>query len=316
MAMPEATAMEDWLEQHAQRGELLGAWPVRQGRSKQVPHRQPSARGASPPPAAAGRLHSLPSLLYIPIAFFIYKEFGASSAKMILLQWGIYSIVFLLIIISTKPSFHLLHGEWQDLKKENKQYGFQLYLGSLVMVATGYIAGITLGIVNPDNSEVGFYTLALTVTAPLQTLPAVIGTTYFKQFATQPRIPQKVMLATLVVTTLSCIAFLFLIKPVVKFLYTDSYSSVGTYARWLSLGYCIHGIGDMINRYLGSHGQGKSIRNSSIMNGVFKLFGYTVLVYFMGTSGAILTSILCSFIYCGALLYYYYQFVKGQEFNE
>ena len=30
MAMPEATAMEEWLEQHAQRGELLGAWPVRQ----------------------------------------------------------------------------------------------------------------------------------------------------------------------------------------------------------------------------------------------------------------------------------------------
>ena len=30
MAMPEATTMEDWLEKHAQRGELLGAWPVRQ----------------------------------------------------------------------------------------------------------------------------------------------------------------------------------------------------------------------------------------------------------------------------------------------
>lgn len=49
---------------------------------------------------------------------------------------------------------------------------------------------------------------------------------------------------------------------------------------WLSVGFSIHGFGDMINRYLGSHGQGVSIRNSSISNGVFKLFGYTVLVYF------------------------------------
>ena len=46
---------------------------------------------------------------------------------------------------------------------------------------------------NEDNTEVGFYTLALTVTTPLSTLPAIIGTTYFKQFATQPRIPSKVL---------------------------------------------------------------------------------------------------------------------------
>ncbi len=61
------------------------------------------------------------------------------------------------------------------------------------MVASNYLAGITLGVFNEDNTEVGFYTLALTVTTPLSTLPAIIGTTYFKQFATQPCIPSKVL---------------------------------------------------------------------------------------------------------------------------
>ena len=49
------------------------------------------------------------------------------------------------------------------------------------MVASNYLAGITLGVFNEDNTEVGFYTLALTVTTPLSTLPAIIGTTYSLQ---------------------------------------------------------------------------------------------------------------------------------------
>ena len=65
----------------------------------------------------------------------------------------------------------------------------------------------------------------------------------------------------------------------------------------------------MINRYLGSHGQGKAIRNSSIANGLFKIFGYTVLVYYFNTAGALLTNVLCSVLYCVLLIYYYRRFI-------
>ena len=79
----------------------------------------------------------------------------------------------------------------------------------------------------------------------------------------------------------------------------------------MALGFSIHGIGDMINRYLGSHGQGKSIRNSSVINGLFKVFGFTVLVYLLNTKGAIITNIVCSILYCGILLMYYVKFVRN-----
>ncbi len=70
---------------------------------------------------------------------------------------------------------------------------------------------------------------------------------------------------------------------------------------------------DMINRYLGSHGQGKAIRNSSIANGVFKIFGYTTFVYLFNTEGALLTNVLCSIIYCTTLIYYYQKFISVQN---
>lgn len=255
----------------------------------------------------------LPYLLYVPAGYLVYKYIGATSSTMILLQWGIYTMVYAVIIISTRPLFGHLSPIWQRMRAENRDYGFQLYIGSLVMVATNYLAGISLGYFNAENSEVGFYTLALTVTSPLATLPKIVGTTYFKRFATQPCIPRKVILLTLALTIGTCIAFLLVIRYVVVFLYTEQYAVVATYASYLSVAYCLHGLGDMFNRYLGSHGQGKSIRNASIANGVFKFFGFTALVAIFNTNGAVMTVIVCDIIYFACLIYYYRKFITNGD---
>ena len=217
----------------------------------------------------------LPPLFYVPTAYLIYQYTGANASKMIALQWGFVTVILSIIIISTRPIFSNLYYIWEKLKIENRNYGIQLYIGSLFMVATNYIAGITLGVFNENNTDVGFYTLALTITTPLSTLPAIIGTTYFKEFAHLPKIPDKVMIASLLLTIISCLCFIICIKPLVSLLYSDRYESVGLYACILAVGFSLHGFGDMINRYLGSHGQGKPIRNASIANGIFKI----ILIY-------------------------------------
>lgn len=255
----------------------------------------------------------LPYLIYVPLAYTCYSLFGVSSTIMVLLQWGIYSLVFIGIILSTRPLFRNLKPIWSSLQEENRKYGIQLYIGSLVMVATNYLAGISLGYFNSENSEVGFYTLALTVTSPLVALPTIVGTTYFKKFASQSCIPTKVIVFTVLMTMATCILFLLLIHPVVTFLYTEQYAIVGTYAAYLSVGFCIHGLGDMFNRYLCSHGQGIAIRNASIVNGVIKILGYVVLVMLFNTQGAIATTIICDVVYFACLLYYYKKFVKASS---
>lgn len=257
----------------------------------------------------------LPFLVYVPIGYIVYSHFGATPTRMILLQWGLYSLIFMVIVIATRPLFRDLRPIWKILNEENHRYGLQLYIGSLVMVSTNYLAGISLGYFNQDNSEVGFYTLALTVTTPLSALPSIIGTTYFKKFAKQPCIPRKVVMTTMTMTMVSCVVFVLLIHPVVRFLYTDKYSVVGTYASILSIGFCIHGLGDMFNRYLCSHGQGISVRNASIANGIFKILGYTVLVALFNTNGAIATTITCDVVYFACLIYYYIRFTKCATAN-
>lgn len=253
----------------------------------------------------------LPPFFYCIIAYWIFSTYGASPTKMLLLYNGTIVIILSCIIWSTMPSFNSLKATFKILNKENRKYGINIYIGSLVGVSTSYISGITLGLFCDTNLEVGFYTLATTISTPLMMLPNIIGTTYFKSFAVLNVIEKRVLLGSIFLTLLSLIVYIMLIKYIVALLYNDSYFSVSIYASWLAIGMCVHGLGDMFNRFLGAHGQGLQIRNAAFSCGIITLIGSILFVYLFGIRGAILTSILSSTIYLLVLVYYYIHFVKS-----
>jgi len=252
----------------------------------------------------------LPVMCFIPVALLVYPRYGADSRMVLWLQWGICSAVLVGIVVSTRPSFRGIRPLFGELKQENRTYGIHLYLGSLAMVATNYLSGVTLGIFNDDNANVGFFTLALSLAQPISYLPGIVGTTFFKQFVHEPCIPRRVMLVTLAITVLSCLGFIVLIGPIVS-LYDESYHVVARYAAWLAVGFSLHGAGDMINRYLGSHGQGRSIRDSSFACGAVKIVGSVLLVWLWNVEGAVLTAILSSAVYTVTLYGKYRKFVAS-----
>lgn len=253
----------------------------------------------------------LPSLFYCIVACWIFSSYGATPVRMLLLYNGTAVITLVCVICSTKPSFASLKTAFEDLNSENKKYGINIYLGSLVGVSTSYVSGITLGAFCESNVNVGFYTLAATISTPLMMLPGIIGTTYFKRFTSQNYIDKKVLCSSFILTILSWLVFVLLIKYIVAFLYDESYYSVGIYASWLAIGMCAHGLGDMFNRFLGAHGQGIQIRNAAFSCGIITMIGSVVLVYFFGIKGAICTKILASVSYLFVLVYYYARFVKS-----
>lgn len=257
---------------------------------------------------AAARL--LPSSIYLAIAYFVYRQFGASNWLMLVLQNGIALLVLSVIIGYNKPSFKNLKQTFKALQKENKSYGLQVYYGSLANVSVQYIAGITLGLFAVNNANVGFYSLALTVTGPLAMLPSIIGTTYFKRFAHENSISRKILLSTFSMALLSMIGFVILIYPIVGILYDDRYSDVALFACILAIGFTFHGLGDVFNRFLGAHGQGKPLRNGAFISGIIALLGFTIGVYFFGIWGAIITKILASLAYFASMLAFYICFIK------
>lgn len=253
----------------------------------------------------------LPQSLYLIIAFVIYKLSGASAEKMLFLQNGISLIVLAVLILNNSPNFSHIKISLKKINKENKNYGLQVYYGSLAAVSVQYIAGLSLGVFSSDNTEVGFYTLALTVTFPLSMLPNVIGTTYFKQFTHQDSIPKKILLSTYIMSFISLIGFVLLIYPVVKIIYDESYSNVAIYASTMAIGFTLHGLGDVYNRFLGAHGKGVYLRNGAFVCGLISLIGYTLGIYLWGIIAAILTRIISSVSYFIIMLLYYKLYKKN-----
>lgn len=252
----------------------------------------------------------LPTFCYIVTAVVLYNFFPATPLLMLSLYNGIAVLILSVIIYSTKPDFKDLKDSLKTLNEENKRYGLQVYIGSLAGVSTSYIAGITLGSFCSSNASVGFYTLALTIATPLSMLPATIGTTYFKQFANQKQIEKKIIYASILMTLMTLVVFILSIDLIIQILYDEKYSSVGTYASFLAIATSMHGLGDMFNRFLGAHGQGKQIRNGAFACGIITTIGSIILVYYWQISGAIITKILGSMTYMIMMVYYYKAFTK------
>lgn len=253
----------------------------------------------------------LPYLVYIPLGYIWYSSYGSSATTLMLLQNGCAIAIYLLLIFHLRPSFKNLKPIFELLKKENREYGFHVYVGSVLAVSLGYVSGITLGIFEENNVDVGFYTLALTVAAPLMLLPTIVGTTHFKEFANTDKISSSVVKNTIIVSGISLFAFILMIVPLVKWAYSEAYAPVGYYASIIAIGMVFHGFGDMYNRFLGAHGKGKEIRNSAIVTGIVQLAGSVILVYYIGINGAIATKIISSVAYFSLMVFYYNKFRRG-----
>lgn len=254
-----------------------------------------------------------PGLLYIAgsIVLIIFTtHFNLSTA--LLLNLGIAGVVTILMILTLKPRFAQLKKHLNDIWQENRVNGSHVYVGSLASVATAQLIGIALGYY-ADMESVGYYSLALVVTTPLQFIPMVIGTTLFKSFVNRPSISSRTILATMLPTAGSLIIFWLIIDRVVILFYSDKYLPVVSFSRILAIGMAFHGLGGFFNRFLGAHGKGKELRNAALSTGGIILLGCLVLLPCYGALGAAVVRTFSSFVFFMVTGLYYRKIVADQS---
>lgn len=254
-------------------------------------------------------LTSIPLLIYLVLAYFINKILPFNLDFILLFYYGITLLIIILIIIKLKPKFDIKKSLISELLLENKNNGRPVYFGSLAGVATTHIAGLSISYFL-DNTQVGFYMLALTICGPLLVIPSVLGTTFFKKFVDLKKIPSKVFLFSLLITLIALIFFYSLIDVIIVYFYTEEFLPVASISKYLIIGFIFHGIGDLINRFLGAKGKGKLLRNAAIFVGIVNVLGYTILIKNFNINGAVFTKILASGLYLIIMMKYYNNFIR------
>lgn len=255
-------------------------------------------------------LNALPAIAYLIIAYTFNLQNPLYLQDILLIFYGLQLLFLIIIIFKLKPSFKINNALLKDVIHENNTNGKPIYIGSLAGVATAHIVGFSISYFI-DNTQVGFFTLAMTVCSPLILIPSVLGTTFFKKFASLQFIPKKVILFSIAATLFALAVFYLCIEKVFLLFYTDDFAPTIAIAKLLIFGFLLHGFGDLINRFLGAKGQGKLLRNAAFAVGVVNILGYSLLVYYFGLMGAIITKIIASGVYLLMMYYYYTKFTKS-----
>ena len=254
----------------------------------------------------------IPQLLYLLGALAFNYFVPLSLPTCLSIQLGCTALVILIMFWLSGPKTKYLHQMMSMIHRENKAYGFHVYLGMLANVATGQLLGIFLGYFL-DTTSVGFYSLALMITTPLSFVPSAFGTTLFKTFANRSSIPTKAFIGAICLSVLTLIAFFMLIEKIIILAYSAKYKPVVPLAYIAALGSTFQGFGDFINRFLGAHGKGRELRNTAFCVGAVTLAGCFVLIPSLGTTGTVISKMLSSVLYCSMMCHYYRKRHLGQK---
>ena len=239
------------------------------------------------------------------IYLFIFHYSGNKLAIIMAAYLLTQILAFSYIIYVINPSFKNLKRRIKEILVYNRSYGFNVYLGSVLAVGFSQLTGLLISYFASDNSGVGYFSLATTIAGPLSFIPNVIATTHYKDFSTSKQVPRKLFMTTIIVSGAALILCWLLVKPFIKYFYTPEFSPVIPLTYIVSIGIILNGVADFFNRFLGSHGKGKALRNSAFIVGFCLMIFNILLIPRFGETGAAWTLLLSGVVYFISIYWYY-----------
>jgi len=251
------------------------------------------------------------------IMYYLLPDFQGSKLAVIWTLYLVsYFIVFLIVILFLKVSFRSLKERIREIWHYNKTYGFDVYTGSVFSIGFITLTGVLISYFSLDNTGVGYFGLAVTFASPLALIPNVIATTHYKDFSLKSKMPPKLIRVTVLLSITAMLIIWIFAGPFIRFFYGDAFEPVIKLNLLVSIGVLFHGFADFFNRFLGSHGHGKALRNSAILIGLLVLVLNLLLIPRFGETGAAFSKISSGLLYFILMIFYYKQLIKILKTNK
>lgn len=259
----------------------------------------------------------MPKVLFgivVTLIYFYFKDTEYEKLRLVFFYFFITQLfVYIYLIHKLKVSFKFFHNRLKQIWLYNKNFGFDVYLGSIFALGFSSLVQILIGYFSTDNSGVGYFALALTFSMPLSIIPNIIATAYYKDFAKSNGVTPNLLFITIGLSILGLFTVWLLVPPMVNHFYGKEYSPVIQINFIVSFGVLIHGFGDFFNRFLGANGQGKALRNSAFFVGGSLVVGSVLLIPKYGEYGAAYAKLAAGVVYLSLIIYYYLKFIRTKH---
>lgn len=249
----------------------------------------------------------LPPVLYVGCLYAFSSLSNGSIYYNAMLYYATYFIVFAIFIFRDNQVFKKKTPEFTELMQENKTFGVHLYYGSLWNVGASYALPLLIGFFNLNNTDVGPYSLATSFIVPFSFLPAIVGTSYFKQFITLETIPADALKKVILASAGLLFVTIFGIDYLIDFFLGDKYQSVGFLVKFGAIGAIMQGMGDFVNKFLSAKGKSPYIKKVAIVVGSVQLVASLFFIKWFSSSGAMTAKLIGSCLYFGCLYFYYHK---------
>lgn len=224
-----------------------------------------------------------------------------------------YLATHILTLFITKASLTSRCNEvFRDIKIELKKSGKNIYIGSLIGVASSYCIELILGYIS-GMEEYAVYSLALSLATALQTVPSAMGTVMFKRNANEERIAAKNIAITFFISGIAYVCFVVAIYTVSPVIFGDSYAGMKQMASILGIATVFYGLGDFFNRFISANGFGTYIQVGALLTGISNIAFSFILIRNWEVQGIITAKLVSGIIYLATMIYFYIKTVKGKR---
>lgn len=252
-----------------------------------------------------------PRILFLLILLFLFHSSIQVGILSILVSYFLsYILVYIYIVYRLKPIRKGCSTIMREIWIVNRDYGFPIYIGSVLSVGASNFVGVLLGMLSTNNVSVGFYNIALQISIPLSMIPNIISTVLFKHFVSTEAISKKVLYALLSLCLFLYVCIIVFSKPFIAIVFGEDYMESVTLLQYISLGFLLYGIADFFNKFLLSKGEGKELRNVSLWVGITILFMSYPLIKLWGEIGASYVKLLSGIVYILFIIRLYSRSIK------
>lgn len=218
-------------------------------------------------------------------------------------------VITLLILFMSRPAFKEFKKYFALIKKETREYGFQVYTGRVAGMM-GYQSNILLIQYFVKEIQVANYALVNFFTSPISMFSRSLCTSLFKGFVNQNVIPQRVFRVNYIWLLGASIIYLLIGGIALEFLFSNKYTDAVPIIFPMVVANFFMGAFQPYNFFLSAKGKGKYLRNTAIVLTVSTLFFNLMLIPSYGAIGAAYATLISLFLDYLVHVYYYRKSLK------
>jgi O-antigen/teichoic acid export membrane protein len=162
-----------------------------------------------------------------------------------------------------RPTFHGMRDEFRLIRREVREFGRDVYLGRVVDGLTTGLDKILLAFFH-GMIPVGYYAIAMTMSTPISMFSKAVSQSAYKQFVVEKRIPRRLLLISLLWSTVGAVILWVACQTLIPLFFTDKYASALGVLPWIMAGFALAGLNHPFHAFLAAHREGRAIRIMSM----------------------------------------------------